>query len=248
MSPMASTQVTFEDDPNPESVRWDNEWLVYLSTEAARPHFRRYDTLGAPRNLAGIPRSSMWDSELCVGAGAANIWVDGDTLVGARVLEVGCGCGYLGKQLGLICDAYVGVDHSPLAIHIARLTSPSNCQYALTHNIGVLHPLHGTLGIMLGRHFFIHQNLASAIAVLRLARVFLVEGAKVYADFFLPPKKHGTARVLRAMDDLDPSAPSAGFCFSDSEIETLADQSGYTVSCIEDAPSVFRRFALLVRA
>ena len=62
MSPMASTQVTFEDDPNPESVRWDNEWLVYLSTEAARP-----SASSAPTSATSSSRANSLARRLATG-------------------------------------------------------------------------------------------------------------------------------------------------------------------------------------
>ena len=51
----------------------------------------------------------------------------------------------------------------------------------------------GTMDLMVGRFFFIHQNYASATWVLRLASILLGKGGSVAADFWLtnPALPHG---------------------------------------------------------
>ena len=44
-------------------------------------------------------------------------------------MELGCGCGNLGKLISRYAAHYLGADYSTLALKIARLVSPLNCSY-----------------------------------------------------------------------------------------------------------------------
>ncbi len=90
--------------------RWDREWLVYLGTESMYPHLVRWDQLDVVADLAGVDAASIYStvftrSDLYEHDASLAIWCKGDELIGKRVVEIGCGCGFLGKQLGLVADS-----------------------------------------------------------------------------------------------------------------------------------------------
>ena len=226
-------------------TRWDREWLKYLSTESPRWHFQSHASFGKPNDVRALQGAAMWGAELFSGVGASNLWLPGKLLDGARVLEIGCGCGFLGRQLGLVGKDYVGIDHSRFALYVARLTSPPNCHFLHSTDADGLANFARSRDFMVGRHFFIHQNAATAARVLTTAGALLREGGRVYADFFLPPAERGEARIYRASDPIDAAAASAGYEFTHADIERLARATGFTVQSVEDAPGICRRFAVL---
>ena len=100
----------------------------------------------------------------------------------------------------------------------------------------------GTMDLMLGRFFFIHQNYASALWVLRLASVLLAPGGTVAADFWLsnPAIEHGI--VHPADHGLDPLYPSCRFAFTVEQIQRVAGATGFSVEDVADQPALQRRF------
>jgi SAM-dependent methyltransferase len=226
-----------------QTRRWDLEWLHYFCTEDPKQHLLTSDKLGPPAALAGMPAAEVYQTKLFAELCALAVWVPGDVLQAARsVLEIGCGCGFFGKQMGQLGKRYLGLDHSQFALSIARLTSPPPCRYLHLSDADALRPLAGTMDLMVGRFFFIHQNYAAALWVLRLAAVLLAPDGLVAADFWLsnPALPHGI--VHPAEEGLDPLYPSCAFAFTVEQIERLAAATGFSVAAIFDQPALQRRF------
>lgn len=231
-----------------QTRRWDREWLHYFCTEDPKQHMLTHDKLGPPTSLAGKSASEVHQTRLFAELCPLAVWVPGDLLHSSRsVLEIGCGCGFFGKQMGKIGKRYLGLDQSQFALSIARLTSPSECSYAHLSDSEAIGSWAGSMDLMVGRFFFIHQNYASDLWVLRLASILLRKGGVVVADFWLsnPAIEHGI--VHPANHDLDPLYPSCAFAFTVEQIHRLANETGFSVEDIADQPSLQRRFVQLRR-
>jgi 2-polyprenyl-3-methyl-5-hydroxy-6-metoxy-1,4-benzoquinol methylase len=227
--------------------QWDREWISYLNTEDPRPFLRPYYDLQLVGDLRGLPPRAVYSTRLTGGMEPLGIYMPGDRLHGGRVFEVGCGPGWLCKQLGLVAAGVVGIDHSKLALHIARLVSPPTCSYYHTTHLDRLEPLHGRFDAMVCRHFFIHQNYASSVQALKLARRLLRPGGLVGADFFLAgPPRQGFV-VYPARGGLSVTHTSAAFLYAVEDIRELAEATGFrVVETWENLPHE-RRFVLLER-
>jgi SAM-dependent methyltransferase len=207
--------------------RWDAEWLNYLSTESMYPHLVPAAGLSLIGNLQGAPPSQTYETVLTADArygplGPLGIWCPGDELVGRNVLEIGCGCGFLGKQLGLVCGHYLGLDYSELALAIARGASPSNCEYRHVCDGPALEPQRARYDVAVGRQFFIHQNFNSALTVMGIAAFLLKRGGFICADFYCANPLVPQGIVYPARAPLDPINPSCGFEYSDADVAELA--------------------------
>jgi SAM-dependent methyltransferase len=228
--------------------RWDREWIHYFNIEDPKVYFLPYTglTLAEP-NLGRLSAREVYEARLARELLPLKVYMPGNLLAGARVVEVGCGPGYLCKQLGLVAAEVVGIDHSPLALSIARLVSPPTCRYYHASRVGRLRRLHGRLDCMVCRHFFIHQNYESGLKVLTLARRLLRPGGLVGADFYQADLVHPDAKVFPARSPLSASFPSCAFLYSPRDIEELAQATGFRVTETWDNPSEHRRLVLLER-
>ncbi len=169
-----------------EVDRWNREWLTnymirefreQLTSHTAFPH--RPALPEDPLQVLEFDLGSGWPSRL-------RLFCHGSALEGKSVLEMGCGCGNLGKLLGRYVDSYVGVDCSEVALAIAKLVSPSNCFYLHANDHAGLHRYRATIDTIVGRWFWIHQNLESARDLLRFLVPFLKPDGRIYFDFFRP--------------------------------------------------------------
>ena len=178
---------------------------------------------------------------------ALNIWVEGQQIVGKNVLEIGCGPGLLGKQLGMVAASYLGIDYSRLALSIANLTSPANCSYYHLSELAGIFSHVGTMDIMVGRNFFIHQNYQNVIWILRLAHVLLKSQGLISADFYLRNPDIPQGVIHPARNDLDEQYPSCGFEFTKEDISQAAKETGFIVENITDNLDLQRRFTYFVK-
>lgn len=144
-------------------------------------------------------------------------------------MELGCGCGNLGKQLGRYVHSYLGVDFSTMALQIARLVSPMNCVYQHVGDAGALSKHHGTIDTVVGRHFWIHQNLRLARENLRYLEPFLKPGGRIYADFFWPDPAAEHFVVLSPAGVLSKQYPSAMFKCGPEDVQALVAGSPFRV-------------------
>jgi SAM-dependent methyltransferase len=228
--------------------RWDREWIHYFTLEDPRPFLRPHTALHVAADLRPLSAREVYRTALTRELGAISIFMPGGRLAGGRVFEVGCGPGFLCKQLGLVADKVVGIDHSKFALSIARLVSPRACSYLHTSRVARLWPLYGSFDAMVGRHFFIHQNYANSLRLLGLARRLLTRGGLVGADFLIPDPATPGCVVFPAKSPLSLRYPSCGFVYTPQEIEELARATGFRVNeTWELPPPEGRRLVLLER-
>jgi SAM-dependent methyltransferase len=203
----------------PEDVeRWNAEWLEYLRREWRHQLTPSTALTGKPP----LPKDPLDLIDLSVGPGwQLALYCDRDALEGRRVMELGCGCGNLGKQLGRYVESYLGVDYSTMALQIARLVSPANCTYLHVTDHEKLEPFHGRIDTVVGRYFWIHQNLQLARQNLEFLELFLKPGGRLYADFFWPDPQVEQFVVLAPDEPLSKTYPSAMFQYTREDVQRL---------------------------
>lgn len=233
--------------------RWDREWMLYFATEDRTAHLVDSRKLSVVRDLSALSEAEVFDACLTGFADGStmtplHVWARGSDLVGRKVLEIGCGCGWLGKQLGLVSQQYVGIDYSEFALAVARGNSPASCRYFHISEKEEISAFAGQLDTLVGREFFIHQNYDNARWVLGLGAFLLRPGGVVIADFYLPNPAIPQGVVHPAKSPLDPNYASCAFAFQRAEIEELARACGLQVETVTDHLQYQRRFVRLVKA
>jgi len=219
-----------------DSMKWDIEWLRYFVKPSSDVYLKRYKDVPVP-DIASMTREQVWD--------VLRIWADGSDMVGRQILEIGCGMGYLGKQLGQVAKLYLGVDHSPMALYIAHLVSPESCNYSTMDDLGRITKYKGSMDIMVGREFFIHQNWSNAVIVLKLAHYLLIPGGLACLDFYLSDDSVSQGFVYPSKHPGDARHPSSGYVFTVEEINELATICGFDVVDVVDRQQSLRRLVTL---
>jgi SAM-dependent methyltransferase len=230
--------------------RWDREWLHYFLHENPKPFLIGQQYLKRIDSVAGKSPDAVYATQLVAVTGSADmsslgslaVWVPGDDLNNRHVLEIGCGPGFLGKQLGLVAASYIGIDYSQLALAIARLTAPANCVFHHLSDAAAIGAHAGTIDTMVGRNFFIHQNYQNLLWLLKLAALLLKPGGLIAADFYLRNPSMETGVVHDAHADLDRLYASCAFEFSVADIESAAAAGGFAVETLFDRLDMQRRF------
>ena len=221
--------------------RWDKEWMRYFSIhEDYNFYFYDMDTpayalrLG-PAAIAKFSPEEMYTVKLLRNQ-AAQIWLDGQHVVGKTILEMGCGPGMLGRMASRFVDAYIGIDASKFALHLASLTSPSKCRYIHLGDVEKIRELEGVADACVGRNFFIHHNFDDALWILRFLRDLAKPGGLISADFYLSPERIGEPRRYTATDPLDPVHASALYNFSRADILKIAEAANVEVLSTYEKP------------
>jgi SAM-dependent methyltransferase len=232
-------------DCSPADVeRWNAEWLSYLSREwpiQFTPHT-------ALTEKPPLPEDPLKLIRLSTGLGwELAIYCDRDALEGRRVMELGCGCGNLGKQLGRYAESYLGVDYSTMALQIARLVSPSNCTYVHVGDRAGLAHHHGQIDTVIGRYFWIHQNLDLAGRNLDFLERFLRPGGRIYADFFWPDPKAEHFVVLPPDAPLSKQYPSAMFQYTPEDVRRLIQGRPFRILRETISREMERRYVVFER-
>lgn len=230
---------------SPEDVeRWNAEWLQYLSREW-QLQFTPYTQIpGKPP----LPQDPMDLLDLSLGSGwSLALYCDADALEGKRVVELGCGCGNLGKQLGRYVQSYLGVDFSTMALQIARLVSPPNCTYVHVGDADGLAPHRGQIDTAIGRYFWIHQNFELARQNLAFLESLVRPGGRLYADFFWPDEDAEHFVVLKPDDPLSKTYPSAMFQYSSEDVRRLLEGLPFRVISEAVSKRMERRYVILER-
>lgn len=227
--------------------RWDREWLYYFLDEDIDPFLLPHQCLTLATDVRGLSARDMHKTKLTNELPPLAIYMPGDRLVSRRVFEVGCGPGLLCKQLGLIADSVVGIDHSRLALRIARYASPKNCQYYLSTETKQLEAQYGSFDAMVCRFFFIHQNYDNALQLLQLAQRLLRPGGLVGADFYMPGAVKTNGVIFPARSRLSEQHVSSAFVYSMKDIEELACVTGFAPVDKWESPADQRRFVMLAR-
>lgn len=227
----------------PEVVaRWNHEWLRYLEREwpvQLTPHTAHPERPPLPED----PRALI---DLSIGtAPPLSLYCDREAIEGRRLLEVGCGCGNLGKLISRYAESYLGVDYSTLALAIARLVSPSNATYVFAGDHAALRERFGTIDTAVGRFFWIHQNLELGRRVLELIEVLLAPGGRIYADFFWPDPDRPQNKVFTPRDPLSALYPSATFAYARADVEALIAGRPFEVVREELHVPMQRRYVVL---
>lgn len=227
-----------------EIERWNAEWFEYLKVEWPY-QFARYTEYP---NTPPLPDSPLEVLKLTFGyAWDLNLYCDKEALAGKRVMEMGCGCGNMGKLLGRYVDSYLGTDYSTLALKVARLVSPPNCSYVHVADRAGLEPFFGTVDTVVGRFFWIHQNLKLGRWNLEFMERFLKPGGLLYADFFWPNPKVEQYVVFTPDHALSKTFPSAMFRYTSEDVKRLIEGRPLRIVREEISVEMQRRYVVFER-
>jgi SAM-dependent methyltransferase len=227
-----------------EVERWNAEWLAYLGREWQQQLTPHTAYPGKP----ALPASASDMLALRVGgAWPLALYCDPDALAGRRVMEMGCGCGNLGKLVARYAESYLGTDYSTLALAVARLVSPANCTYVHVGDRAALEPHFGTVETVLGRYFWIHQNRELARLNLEFLARFLVPAGRVYADFYWPDPAVEQGVVLAPDQALSRAYPSATFRYTLEDVARTIDGLPFRIEREELSTPMQRRYVVLER-
>lgn len=227
-----------------EIERWNAEWFEYLKQEwpwQLAPYTEYPDKPPLPDSPLDM---------LMLSFGFAWYWslyCDKEALEGKRVMEMGCGCGNMGKLLGRYVDSYLGADYSTLALKIARLVSPPNCSYVHVADRAGLEPFFGTVDTVVGRFFWIHQNLKLGRWNLEFLENFLKPGGLLYADFFWPNPDVEQYVVLTPDQALSKAYPSVMFRYTREDVERLIEGHPLRIVREEISLEMQRRYVVFER-
>ena len=230
-------------------LRWDEEWLQYFKAQPLAPHLLDGREMSVVSDIAGRSAEEVYATVIATPAGTepaavSGAWVPGDALKGRKVVEFGSGTGGLAKQLGAVCDEYLGLELSRVPITLAAERSPPACRFLHFNDHDELRPLAGRYDTVLGREFFAHQNYYASLDYLRLARALLRPGGRVYADFFMVVWGVPVGVIHPARAEADLANVSCGYYYSEEDVRHLGQASGMRV--IEQAPreELLRRYAV----
>lgn len=227
-----------------EIQRWNDEWFAYLRQEWRHQLTPYTDYPDKPP----LPDSPLALLDLRLGhGGALSLYADREALEGRRVMEMGCGCGNLGKLLGRYVESYLGTDYSTLALKIARLVSPPSCTYVHVADREGLAPFFGTIDTVVGRFFWIHQNLKLGRWNLEFLELFLKPGGRLYADFYWPNPKIEQGVVFTPDHALSRAYPSATFRYTLEDVQRLIAGRPFRILREEISPGMQRRYVVLER-
>jgi glycosyltransferase involved in cell wall biosynthesis/SAM-dependent methyltransferase len=227
-----------------ESERWNDEWLAYLRREWEQ----QLTPYTAYPETPPLPASPLAMIDLKLGFGAPlSLYCDRDALAGRRVMEMGCGCGNLGKLLGRYVESYLGTDYSPLALQVARLVSPANCSYVHVADRDGLAPFFAAVDTVVGRYFWIHQNFEQARFNLQFLSRFLKPAGRLYADFYWPDPAVPQGVVLSPDQPLSRRYPSATFRYTSEAVARLVDGLPFRLLREEVVLEMQRRYVVLER-
>lgn len=247
----AITAVEDEDAYTPEAgvtdadvERWNQEWIDYLGREwpiQLKPHTELPLKPPLPDNPLDLIRLSTGKNyELA-------LYCDREWLEGKAVMELGCGCGNMGKQLGRYVRSYTGVDFSTMALQIGRLVSPENCTYVHAGDAASLEKLRGQIDTAVGRYFWIHQNFEMARRNLDLIEACVKPGGRIYADFFWPDPDREYYVVLPPSGPMSKRFPSAMFRYRSEDVQTLIEGRPLRIVREHISKEMERRFVVFER-
>jgi predicted TPR repeat methyltransferase len=160
------------------------------------------------------------------------------------VLEIGCGPGALARELSPMVRHFLGLDFSPLAIRIATIMAPDNCDFFSFGEQESFHEFAESRDTMVCRDFFVHQNMESAASILQLARLLLKPGGIIIADFY--SQKMVNAEAQKGED----VAPSTIFGWRQDQIQAICSDHGFETQAVNDdnRPHHNRRFVQMRKA
>jgi SAM-dependent methyltransferase len=227
-----------------EVERWNAEWFEYLKGEwevQLTPHTAYPDKPPLPQSPLDLIHL-----RLGYGPGLA-VYCRREDLENRRVMELGCGCGNLGKLISRYTAHYLGADYSTLALKIARLVSPLNCSYVHVADRAGLSPFFDTVDTAISRYFWIHQSFALAQGNLDFLQLFLKPGGRLYADFYWPNPAVEQGVVFTPDHALSRAYPSATFRYTREDVERLIAGRPFRVLSEEISAEMQRRYVILER-
>jgi SAM-dependent methyltransferase len=239
----------FQADATRQKRRWDKEWMRYLSMgKDYSAYFSDMDTQHyalqvSPEFVKNATASEMYNA-LFLHNVRGRVWASGADLVGKNVLELGCGPGMFGRISSRFVKSYTGLDVSPFALSIARLTSRAEvCSFLLLYEPNKIAPLVKSFDTAFGRHFFTHQNYESALWLLKLMRDLTVPGGLLIADFYSSLGTIDGHRTVPARNTAIEGYASALYSYEESDVRQIANDAGIVLLDMKFIPEENVRLA-----
>jgi SAM-dependent methyltransferase len=221
-------------DPSEESG-WDALWTKYFVREPIqRQHQSELTLPELPAN-----RDEMVD--------VLYLQAPPEDIRDRKVLEVGCGAGYLAKRIARHTGHYYGVEWSGLALSVARETCPDRATFYHVRQRRAIRRHAGTLDTALCRQFIIHQRFDRAVSLLNFYAGMLRPGGRVYADFWLDDFSRHNGDGVWGCREVGPRN-NAVYRYQEADIAELAEQTGFTIEDTYDRPDKLRHFVTFRKA
>ncbi|HWU13981.1 MAG TPA: class I SAM-dependent methyltransferase [Caulobacter sp.] len=218
---------------------WDRAWAETFAGALDDPLRPAAEWVRAP--LKGLRKASseeLYATALAIhaptkGATPCGLFLPGSSIVGRRVVELGCGYGWLGRQIAPWTSRYLGVDISRLSLCVARSARGPRMRYAHIADQAVFRDLRGTFDTLFTRNTFFHLNRAHAVGALLRGRELLRPGSLAVVDFctIRPGSIAGTIHDHDA--PFDHLAPTCGYSFTESQIAAVARDAAFDVEEIK---------------
>ncbi|KQY35280.1 hypothetical protein ASD38_01555 [Caulobacter sp. Root487D2Y] len=218
---------------------WDRAWAEVFASSLEDPLRPAAEWTRAP--LQGLHKASsaeVYATALAVhgptkSAAPCGLFLPGSAIKGRRVVELGCGYGWLGRQVAPWTSRYLGVDVSRLSLCVARSARGPRMRYAHISDQAVFRDLRGTFDTLFTRNTFFHLNRAHALGALLRGRELLRPGSLAVVDFctIRPGSIAGTIHDHDA--PFDHAAPTCGYSFTESQIATLARDAAFDLEEIK---------------
>jgi SAM-dependent methyltransferase len=195
--------------------------------------------------LTKLPDDPRGMLDLCVAQGPPfDIFVDGKSIVGKKVMELGCGCGWFGRMIAAHAERYLGIDYSTAALKIARLVSPPNASYVHPRRQSSLAAHHQTVDTVVGRDLFVQHNLDGARSLLGFIEPFIKRGGLLYATFYWPTPDSVQDDVYPALHP-PTDRPLLKFAYASTDIGRLIENRPFRLVSETTDQVKQRRFAIL---
>jgi hypothetical protein len=172
------------------------------------------------------------------------LYANRGAIEGKKVLELGTRAAEVGKFLARSAKGWLGLDDSTAALQLAKLVSPENAVFVHPSKHMTLATHHGSIETVVGRRNFVHRNLDAAKELLGFVEPFLIQGGRLYAEFYFPNPDHIREHVYPAAHPPSEVA-SALFAYSRENVEAMIKHRPFLIVHDEERPDLERRFVIL---
>ncbi len=204
-------------------------------------------------NVAGLSAEEMLGATISYNtvngqSRSIGLFLPGLSIAGKRVIDIGCGYGELARQLLPWTSRMLGIDVSRLAISVARSSVRSHrLRYSWLGEDDVFRNLEGTFDTIVSQNVFFHLNLSHAVGVLRRTGQLLRRGGTATLELCTIEPGSVAGVVHEATSEYDLRYATAGYRYTEADIENLARSSGFRVDATLDLVGQGRMLVRLAR-
>ncbi|WP_165191001.1 class I SAM-dependent methyltransferase [Caulobacter soli] len=214
---------------------WDRTWGEALATsidDALIPavEWRRTEA----RGLSKVSAEQMTSVTLAKHgpsgrASPCGLFIPGSAIAGRRVVELGCGYGWLGRQLTPWTSRYLGIDASRLVLAVAKSTQRRGMRYGHISDEVVFRDLRGTFDTLVTHNTLFHLNRSHLTGALIRMRTLLRPGALATGEFCTIRPGSVAGVIYPSERKLDLKVPSCGYYFDQASFAAAVGAAGFDV-------------------